>query len=76
MRPMPVVSVQPDRELLGAAIGGGIGSSVSPFAQGAKSIRPFGPPMAFAKVNSGTDSGRDFRAEAARSRSASQLRPQ
>src|SRR3954454_15942265 len=34
MRPMPVVSVQPDRQRSGAVIRGGVGLSVGPFAQG------------------------------------------
>src|SRR3954468_14313528 len=34
MRPVPVVSVQPDRQRTGAVIRGGVGLSVGPFAQG------------------------------------------
>src|SRR3954453_1905318 len=34
MRPVPVVSVQPDRQRSGAVIRGGVGLSVGPFAQG------------------------------------------
>src|SRR3954469_19189787 len=34
MRPMPVVSVQPDRQRTGAVVRGGVGLSVGPFAQG------------------------------------------
>src|SRR5579862_2338855 len=33
MRPVPVVAVQPSRQLSGSAIGMGVGLSVSPFAQ-------------------------------------------
>ena len=33
MGPMPIVSVQPDREFLSSAVGGRIGMGVSPFPQ-------------------------------------------
>src|SRR5713226_5321365 len=33
VRPMPIISVQPDRKLLGATIGCGIGLSISPLPE-------------------------------------------